>query len=102
MEIFDIINAINAVNKDKIDGHYILHKSMELTSIKVYKKFIYVLYFVNKGNQEVVFTYQNVIKIPSTNIEEAWSLEDKNFLKQLLTWFKYGKLNNEQILDTNN
>lgn len=102
MEIYDIVDAINIATKDETGGHYVLHRSMEAQQMKVYKKFLYVLYFVIDGCKTRVLTHQHIVRLPSIDIEEAWAIQDKEFLIQLLTWFKYGKLPNEPILDTNN
>lgn len=102
MEIYDIVNAINRATSHENKGHYVLHRSMEQQSIKLYKKFIYKLILVNGSDKELILTHQHITQVPNINIENVWKYEDNEFLVQLLTWFKYGKLTNESILDPNN
>lgn len=102
MEIYDVINAINTAVKDDIHGHYVLHRSMEVQSVKIYKKFLYRLYLIRGSEKELVLTKQHITRLPNIDIEKIWAEEDKQFLTQLLTWFKYGKLKNESFPDPNN
>lgn len=43
MDIQDVIDSIRTVTKQ----NYVLHKSIGIPSIKVYKRFVYVLYLIN-------------------------------------------------------
>ena len=102
MEIYDIVDTINSITKDEVGGHYVLHRSMQVQPVKAYKKFMYVLYLI-KGKEKIrTLTHQHIVRLPSVDIEKVWAEEDKYFLNQLLTWFRYGKLLDEQIPDSNN
>lgn len=101
MGIQDVIDAINIATKYK-DGHYILHRSMEQEPVKIYRKFLYVLYLVQGEKKTKVLTQQRIVRVPAVDLETVWDCEDKIFLKHLLEWFKYGKLEDESISDTNN
>lgn len=102
MEIYDIVDAINVAAKNESGGHYVLHRSMEVQPMKIYKKLSYVLYLVGDGCKTRVLTQQCIVRLPDADIERVWAIQDRQFLVQLLTWFKYGKLTNESIPDTNN
>lgn len=102
MELYDIIEAINVAVKHENKGHYILHKSMQQQSIKIYKKFLYKLYLVKGTEKKLILTHQHITQVPNIDIEKIWKEEDKQFLVQLLTWLKYGELTNESIPDINN
>lgn len=101
MEIYDVIDAINRVILEQSDGQckYVLHRSLEVQDIKLYKKFVYKLYLIDKGVKKIVLTHQHMDKVPTNYIDKLWIQEDKAFLIQLLRWFKYG---DESILDSNN
>lgn len=102
MEIYDIVDAINIATKNETGGHYVLHRSMEVQQMKIYKKLSYVLYLVGDGYKTRVLTQQCIVRLPDADIEKVWAIQDRQFLVHLLTWFKYGKLANESIPDTNN
>lgn len=102
MELYDIVDAINKAVRHENKGHYVLHRSMEQQSIKLYKKFLYRLYLVNGNDKELILTHQHITQVPNINIENVWKYEDNEFLVQLLTWFKYGELTNESIPNPNN
>lgn len=95
MEIYDIVEAINSLSCKEIEGHYVLHRKMTVEPVRIYKKFSYVLYLIKGNTQERILTYQNVMRTPNIEIEKIWAEEDKKFLKVLLKWFKYGKLDDE-------
>lgn len=102
MEIYDIVDAINVATKNESGSHYVLHRSMEVQPMKIYKKLQYVLYLVVNGCKTRVLTQQCIVRLPDSDIERVWAIQDRQFLVHLLTWFKYGKLANESVLDTNN
>lgn len=91
MNIQDIIEAINNILKD---GHYVLHRSMEVQPIKIYKKFLYQLVHIKSNSTEVVLTHQSIDRT-IFDMEQMWEINDKIFLSKLLEWFKYGKLKDE-------
>lgn len=97
MELYDIIEAINTVDSSK--GQYVLHKYMQVQFIKVYKKFVYDLYYVNKEGRTKVLSKEFIDKVPNNSIEKAWQRKDKQMLTVLLKWFKYG---DEQISNSSN
>lgn len=91
MNIYSIVDIINKITRDENKGHYVLHRSMEVQSVKAYKKFLYVLYLVKDGIKTRVLAHQHTVRLPSADIEKVWDCEDKVFLEQLLIWFKYGE-----------
>lgn len=101
MEIYDIIDAINIATKHE-SGHYVLHRNMEVQQLKIYKKLSYVLYLVEGDCKTRVLTQECIVRLPDADIERVWAMQDRQFLAQLLTWFKYGKLTNESIPNPNN
>lgn len=87
MELYDIIESINRLTRTK-NGQYVLHRSVEQQKIKAFKKISYTLYLVEDNNKEAVLTHQRIIKVPASDIDKAWQIEDLNFLTSLLIWFK--------------
>lgn len=101
MEIYDVINAMNKVVSDDIGGHYVLHRSMEEQSIKLYKRFNYDLYLIKDKKKEPVLSFSQIVRLPSISIDSVWAEMDRLFLVQLLR-FIYGKFKDELVSDTNN
>lgn len=95
MEIYDIVNSISSIEGRNL----VLHRSMKVQKIKLYKKFVYDVYNIVNGEKELVFNKEYIMKVPDVEIEKKWSESDKSFLMELLKRFKYG---DEQIPDTNN
>lgn len=95
MELYDIVNSISAIEQVNL----VLHRSMQVQKVKVYKKFVYNLYSIDGEFKNLIFSKEYILKVPNADIEQKWDESDKKYLDELLKWFKYG---NEQVSDTNN
>lgn len=86
MELYDIIEAANKfIHVTR--GVLVLHRSMKAhPKFKVYKKYCYYLYLVNREEKEQILSWEHTKNSPSDNILEDWKEFDKEFLLQLIPW----------------
>lgn len=85
MELNDIIDAANLNIKE---GTLILHRSMEVHHrFKVYKEFIYCLYYVVNGNKKILSQHRNIENVPENMMDAAWAHNDILYLRELIRWF---------------
>lgn len=84
MELYDIIDAINHHIKN---GILILHRSMKVhPKFKVYKRFCYDLYYVQKEEKTLLFSFEELRNTISEEINNTWTDCDKLYLRELIKW----------------
>lgn len=88
MELYDIVESLNKVLKDKTRT-LVLHRSMKQhPKFKVYKLFEYRLYLVNSGNKEKTLLLEKVFTMnsPADDILKIWKECDTEYLSTLMEW----------------
>lgn len=88
MELYDIVDAISNLMKDKTKA-LVLHRAMKQhTKFKVYKSFEYKLYMVNSRNKEKTLLLEKVFtkNTPTDDILKTWNECDKEYLPMLIQW----------------
>lgn len=84
MELYDIIEELSSLLKE---GTLVLHKNFNIHSkFKAYKKFCYDLYYINNNEKTIVLQFEDTKNVSSNDIEDAWKVCDKLFLKALIKW----------------
>lgn len=82
--MIDLYDIVDVVSK-KLNVTLVLHKNMKVhPTYRVYKTFCYNLYKVENGENTLILTHEETIKVPSENIEKVWSDCDKLYLDKFI------------------
>lgn len=87
--IVDILNKfLSDIRKERkldIKGKFILTRNLEIQTIKAFKRFSYVLWYVNpKGDKKKVISYNYTVKCNQDEISKFWDEIYNNFIYDIL------------------